>query len=391
MTNKQKVLFIANKPAYPKSDGGSIAISKLVESFEKINYTVDIVSISKSYYNNLKVPDHYKASQNINQYTFSKKMKINLFDTINSIIYNKSIQALRFYNKQINKYIQKLIDSNEYKTIIFESIFSTVYLNKLKFNKDSKLVLRAHNIEHEIWFKLSNKNPVKKIIFYLMGLQIKKMELNIPKYFDYIFTISKNDFVFFEKIFPNKTKLIPVFFKTKNIKTKKISKSIVHLGSMDWKPNIEGIEWFIKNVISKVNENDKFKIYIAGKKMPRKYLNGKFKNTFITGKVENALDYISNKEILFVPIFSGSGIRIKILEAMAVGIPVISTQKGAQGIPYKNGHDIIIANSAEDFYKYICLLTKNRDLAIKIGENGKRLIEKYFCENEILKKLINLV
>jgi glycosyltransferase involved in cell wall biosynthesis len=92
-----------------------------------------------------------------------------------------------------------------------------------------------------------------------------------------------------------------------------------------------------------------------------------------------------------VPIFSGSGIRIKILEAMAIGIAVISTQKGAQGIPYKNGHDIIIANSAEDFYKYICLLTKNREMAIKIGKNGKRLIEKYFCEKEILKNLNDLV
>ena len=391
MTNKQKVLFIANKPAYPKIDGGSIAISKLIESFEKINYCVDIVSISKSYYNNLKIPDHYKPSKNINQYTFHKKMKINLVNIINSIINNKSIQALRFYDNQINKYIQNLIDSREYKTIIFESIFSTIYLDKLKFNKDTKLILRAHNIEHEIWFNLSDKNPVKKIIYYILGMQIKKMELNIPKFLDCIFTISKNDFIFFKKIFPNKTKLIPVFFKTKNIKTKKISKSIVHLGSMDWKPNVEGIEWFTKNVISKVSEYDKFKIYIAGKKMPKKYLKAKFKNTFISGKVENALDYISNKEILFVPIFSGSGIRIKILEAMAIGMAVISTQKGAQGIPYKNGHDIIIANSAEDFYKYICLLTKNKELAIKIGENGKRLIEKYFCEKEILKKLTNLV
>ena len=86
--------------------------------------------------------------------------------------------------------------------------------------------------------------------------------------------------LFFKKIFPDKTEHIPVFFKTKNIKTKKISKSIVHLGSMDWKPNIEGVEWFIKNVIPKINKNDKFKIYIAGKKMPKKYLNGKFKNTF---------------------------------------------------------------------------------------------------------------
>ena len=83
----------------------------------------------------------------------------------------------------------------KYKTIIFESIFSTIYLEKLKFNKDTKLILRAHNIEHEIWFNSYEKNPVKKIIFYILGMQIKKMELNIPKFLDYIFTISKNDFI----------------------------------------------------------------------------------------------------------------------------------------------------------------------------------------------------
>ena len=74
MTNKQKVLFIANKPAYPKNDGGSIAISKLVESFEKINYNVDIVSTSKSNYNNLKFLISINLLKNINQYTFHKKM-----------------------------------------------------------------------------------------------------------------------------------------------------------------------------------------------------------------------------------------------------------------------------------------------------------------------------
>ena len=101
-------------------------------------------------------------------------MKINLVNVINSIINNKSIQAQRFYDSRINKYIQNLIDNSEYKTIIFESIFSTIYLEKLKFNKDTKLILRAHNIEHEIWFNSYEKNPVKKIIFYILGMQIKK-------------------------------------------------------------------------------------------------------------------------------------------------------------------------------------------------------------------------
>ena len=95
---------------------------------------------------------------------------------------------------------------------------------------------------------------------------------------------------------------------------------------------------------------------------------------------------------MIVPLFSGSGIRIKILEGMSLGVPIISTSKGAEGIPYENYHNILIADTINEFEKAIYLLIEDKKLAKKIGENGKKLVEAFFSQKFAInqwKKIIN--
>ena len=114
-------------------------------------------------------------------------------------------------------------------------------------------------------------------------------------------------------------------------------------------------------------------------------------NTIIESDIKHVETYIKDKEILFVPIFSGSGIRIKILEAMAYGIPVVSTSKGAQGIPYTNEKNILIADDKNEFTMSIIRLIKNKKLAKTIGDNGKKLIESHFSDLVVNEKLNNII
>ena len=108
------------------------------------------------------------------------------------------------------------------------------------------------------------------------------MEINQPINMDYIYTLYQKDEQYFNKLFPQKTYNIPVTFEIKNKKIKKIKNSIVHLGAMDWKPNLDGIDWFIKFVFPKIVQSGKcVNIYIAGKKMPEKYLNHPLKNHYL--------------------------------------------------------------------------------------------------------------
>lgn len=385
------ILIISNKAVFPSSDGGSFAIKSLCENLTAKDYQLDIVAINKSE-KELKKPVETRINEKITQILFMKKMNFNIIKFSKSLVTNIAYQASRFYNEEIRCFIQNSIDQKEYKYIIFESIFTTIYLEKLKISKSSKLILRAHNVEHKIWQDLAKNSVIKKIIFIFMSRQIKSMETTIPKNIHYIFTLSSLDQKYFNSIFPKKTYNIPVTLDINQNSSKKVKNTIVHLGAMDWMPNLEGINWFIHEVLPKIKKiNKKIDVYIAGKGMPKKYFNYNDKHTIIEGKIDNVQNYISNKEIMFVPLFSGSGIRIKILEGMSFGLPIISTSKGAEGIPYTHLENIIIANTPSEFCNAISLLIENKKLAKKIGKNGQLLIEKYFSKQFVINQLNNII
>ena len=389
----KKILIISNKPIIPSLDGGALAIKKLAAMLLKMKHSVDLIAISKK--NNTSKSLFVKKTnplKNLNYILFQLNMSFNIKVFLRSIMNHQSYQANRFYNKKIKNFIQKKINENNYDFIVFESIFSVVYLNHLILNKNIKTILRTHNIEHKIWLDLSSNttNVIKKILYYFLSFQIEIIEKNITKKIDNIITISETDSEYFKTKYPLKTKYIPVTFDIEQNHTKKIARSIVHLGSMDWKPNIEGINWFI-NYVYPLIKNDNIKIFVAGKKMPNKLLETKYKNLFIEGKVENAKKYISNKQILFVPLFSGSGIRIKILESMALGIPVVSTSIGAEGIPYTNKLDILIANTPKEFKESIKILINDSNFASNIGNNGRKLIQDNFSTHYAIKRMKDII
>ena len=387
MDQKVKILIIANKIVFPASDGGSVAMGNLCNILSAQKYMIDLISISKN--NNIssiKQPIAAQQNKYVNQFIFQKNMRFNIFGFINSIIQKKSYQSSRFYHKKIELFIQKKINKQKYNIIIFESIFTTVYLNNLNISPSTTKILRAHNVEHKIWQDLANQQRFKKIPFLLLAYQLRTMEKNTPKNLDYIFTLSRNDEKYFKSIFPKKTYNIPVSFKPKSNKITKIKNSIFHLGAMDWKPNIEGLNWFLKDVKPLIEVKNNINIYIAGKNMPSYYRKYENNNTIINANIEDVPNYINNKEILFVPLLSGSGIRIKILEAMSIGTPVVSTTQGAEGIPYTNNKNIIIADNADDFANAIHKLIENKSWAHEIGKNGKTLIKKYFSKKVIIDK-----
>ena len=387
-----RALIITNKVVFPALDGGALAMQSLCEILKDLQYKIDLIAISKN--NNIantKKMIQSKHKKSISQTIFQKNMQLNIYKLFKSILLNESYQANRFYDIKINRFLQDLIDRKKYHIIIFESIFTTVYLNKLKIHKSTKTILRAHNVEHKIWEDLAHNNQVKKPIFLWLAKQIENIEINQPKSIDYIFTLSQKDEKYFKVLFPKKTHNIPVNFEANEEKWSNTENSIFHLGAMDWKPNVEGMNWFLKQVKPLIEIKNNIKIYIAGKNMPTNYITYQNKNTIIQTSIQDAKKYIQNKGILFVPLLSGSGIRIKILEAMSLGVPVISTSIGAEGIPYINQKNIMIADHPIDFANAIHTLIENPAMAKKIGNNGRTLIKRYFAKNSIIKKWKKIV
>jgi glycosyltransferase involved in cell wall biosynthesis len=153
---------------------------------------------------------------------------------------------------------------------------------------------------------------------------------------------------------------------------------------MDWRPNIEGVDWFLETVWPAIQQlGSGITFHLAGKNIPKQFeimCNDSF---IMEGQVENAAEFISRQHVLIVPLLSGSGMRVKIIEAMALGKCIIATSIAAEGINYHHDKDILIADQADDFYKQILRCFTDKTLISRIGASARRLVEKNHNQQKI--------
>jgi glycosyltransferase involved in cell wall biosynthesis len=123
--------------------------------------------------------------------------------------------------------------------------------------------------------------------------------------------------------------------------------------------------------------------------MPVWLQNLKNKNIVISGEVENQYDFMESKGMMLVPLLSGGGMRIKIIEGMAIGKTIISTSIGAEGIPYEHGKNILIADTADEFAACINLCVSDPELYLRIGVNARNLVLENFDTAKICQNLLS--
>jgi glycosyltransferase involved in cell wall biosynthesis len=168
--------------------------------------------------------------------------------------------------------------------------------------------------------------------------------------------------------------------------------SLFFLGSLDWTPNREGIEWFLHTFHNDLaNDELRVKFYVAGNDIPEEFddyeVMGKI---FIQGEVDDGLEFVNSKAIMIVPLLSGGGMRVKIVEGMAMQKCIISTSLGAEGISYKNGVNILIANTRDEFFRAISRCVADEDYCKAVGANARRLIEEQHDVNKVTNTLVAL-
>ena len=161
---------------------------------------------------------------------------------------------------------------------------------------------------------------------------------------------------------------------------------------MNWQPNIEGMNWFLENIWEKVAEKyQNITLKLAGKENKTVFGNKNLKNVHIFDFVENAQQFMNEHDIMVVPLLSGSGMRIKIMEGLALGKPIITTTIGAEGIEITNKENIFIADSSEEMVEIIELCATHVKKCEEMGKNARNLIENNYRQEIVAKELIALL
>jgi glycosyltransferase involved in cell wall biosynthesis len=301
----------------------------------------------------------------------------------------------RFTNNSFKEFLKKYIIENKVDLIILESIYLSGYISTISKNSTSKIIVRSHNVEFLIWERLAlNQTSLfKKLYFKKLARDLKKAELIQLNKIDGLFCITEQDQkVFLDNNISTPIITIPVTIEKTNLTSDYNINTFFHLGSMNWQPNIESVDWLLNSIFPKIRQIiPDAKIVLAGSFMPNKYKSDESKGIEIVGFVNKTSDFIVNNGIMLAPLKSGSGVRIKLLESMNLGVAIVTTTIGSEGINGVNGCDFFSVENEEEFITAAVELAKNKSKRELIGRNAKSLIEKKYQLESITKNIIEFI
>jgi glycosyltransferase involved in cell wall biosynthesis len=378
-----RILQILNRVPWPLRDGGSIGYYNMIKGYHDAGCEVTVAAMNTTKHYVKILPPELTGIATWHTVPVDNRVKIipaaiNLFSS-------SSYHVERFISADVEQMLENILLHQQFDVIIFESLFTMPYIDIVRSHSNALIVLRQYNVEHRIWKLLAGgaHNPLKKWYLQLLARRLQVFEREQLNKADLITTVTEADAEALREMGCTRQVIsfpLGIFIKPGSAATAAPEiPSLFHIGSMEWLPNKEAMRWFIDEVWQEVaKRHPDLQLYIAGRGMPESFRQLDSPNLHVLGEVADAETFMQQKQIMVVPLFSGSGIRIKILEAMALGKTIITTRLGAQGIDCENGKHLLLADNNQEFIKAIDLLVTNPQLAADLGANARQLIlEKY--------------
>ncbi|MFI5140470.1 MAG: glycosyltransferase family 4 protein [Sphingobacteriales bacterium] len=393
-----KILILTHRVPFPQNGGYPIVVCNTVKGLVNLGHEVSLVSLNakKNHHHEYNDDDNELLSQ-IKYRAFDIDINVSVFDVAVNLFSKTSFNINKYFSSEFERLLIRELKNTTYDIIQFEGLLVSLYLSAVRKNSDAMLIYRAHNIENQIWERLSGQknDPFKKSYLKMHAKRIKNYELEQLNNFDGIAVFTEQDkTTLLEYGTKIPIEILPLGINLDHYKpdfSKTEFPSLFFLGSLDWLPNREGIEWFLENFHKELTEGDlRVRFYVAGNDIPESFddydVMGKI---FIQGEVDDALEFLNSKSIMIVPLLSGGGMRVKIVEGMAMQKCIISTSLGAEGINYENGTNILIANNQDEFYEAIKTCITDEEFCKTIGLNARKLIEEQHDVNKVTKKLVD--
>jgi len=385
-----KILEITTRLPYPPTNGGKLVTFNIVKYLALRGHDITLICFGDKV---KKVPELEKYCKLI---IIRKNIKTNVMGLLFNLYLDVPYGPSKYHSRIIGKKINNIIKRNNYEIIHLDHLHTAYYGLFIKKKYDLPVILQEHNVENMIMkrYYQNQKNIFIKFYAYLQYKKLYKYESKICEIFNRCFMLTKIDEKIIKDMNSNiKTSVVPAGVDTSYfypIKVREEEFSLISVASMDWLPNIEAINWFCKEVLPLIKRKiQKIKLYIIGINPPNSIKSLANNNVIVTGFVEDVREYIAKGQVFIVPLKTGSGMRIKILNALAMAKAIVSTSIGCEGIEVTDGENIFIADSKEKFAEKIIYLLNNESERKRLGENGLKLVKKKYCWEKIVENIEN--
>lgn len=386
------ILFLTTKLPYPPDSGAKIRDFNLIKEISK-EHGVSLISFieDEEQNKNLGFLNPYCKSIEV----VKEKGKISLLAGIFiSLFTNKPFTIAKFYSSRMKQKIRVALSNNKFDLIHCSHLHMAQYVENVK---NIPKILDEHNIESFVIkrYLKEQRNLIKKIfVFFLQYLKLVGYESRIAQKFDHCFVVSEVDKKNLESIAPSASLSVVSngvdLNRYKPQETDAQPNSLIYTAVMDWFPNEDAMVYFYDKIWPFVKKEIKdVHLCIVGRNPSNKIvsLSRRGENIMVTGYVEDVRPYIAKSSVYIVPLRIGGGSRLKILEAMAMGKPVVSTSIGCEGLDVADNESILIANLPEEFSAKTAMLLRDSELRNKLGTNARKLVEDKYSWDIIGKRL----
>ncbi|MFA5156292.1 MAG: glycosyltransferase [Candidatus Omnitrophota bacterium] len=296
-------------------------------------------------------------------------------------------------DNKVRQEIRQRCKENPVDLIICDGIHRSL---NIPFDVTGVKVLYEHNIEATIAGRYARleRNIFKKIFAYMEYLKFKLLQKKMWGKFNYCIACSDVDKKAIEAVV-GEERVITVnngvdlqYFSPGSYPVE--ANTLVYTGQIGWYPNEDGLVYFSEQILPVVKKIvPEVKLWIVGDRPSAriKSLAQRDNNILVTGFVDDVREFMGKASVYIVPLRIGSGTRLKILEAMSMRKAIVTTSVGCEGLEVKDAEHLLIRDNPKDFAQAVIELLQDEGLRLKLGENGRRLVEEKYDWKVVFKSL----
>jgi sugar transferase (PEP-CTERM/EpsH1 system associated) len=299
----------------------------------------------------------------------------------------------KYESSQMRKEINERVSAGKFDIVVCDFLTPAVNISA---NLECPAVLFQHNVEAMIWKRHYEiqKNPLKKAYLYGQWIKMRAFERRMCRRFASVIAVSGDDRELMqeeygiEKVFDVPTGVDTKFFWPDG-RQKSMPHNLVFTGSMDWLPNEDAIHYFTEKIMPLIKQQiPDVTLTVVGRNPYPGLLElaQKDSSIIVTGRVEDVRPYMERAAAYVVPLRIGGGTRLKIFEAMAMEKAVVSTSIGAEGLPVKNGIEVLLADTAGSFAASVINVLNDPARAKSIGCRAAKTVREQFGWEKVAQR-----
>ncbi|RSK24089.1 glycosyltransferase family 4 protein [Hymenobacter metallilatus] len=393
------ILQLCPRVPYPPHDGGAIAMYDVAAGLARAGHRVTVLA--------LNTPKHQQPSTALSH--LGPRVRLVTVDVDTSLSPVRALRNLllgrlpynveRFVSPAVEARLAELLAQEQFDAVQVEGTFVAWYVDAIeRLAPGLPVVLRAHNVEYTIWQMLAERenNVLKRVYLRHLARRLQQFEHRMLPRFQAVAAITEPDQKRLRRLgCPEPVVFVPAGVDLDRFRPdpaiRPRPRTLFMIGSLNWLPNLEGLDWFLQQVWPQAKARfPELELHIAGKDTPERIRNLQLPGVTVHGFVESAARFMQEYELMLVPLLSGGGMRIKIIEGMALGKCIMSTGLGSEGIHVRDGFDIVLCDEPTEWVERLGRYYRGELDQQAIGQEAARTIARLYDNRRVVESFLDL-